>query len=126
MKPTKPLTNQERVVILQAKTGKSYDHIADLEREHFGSNRLTRMLEYFRTKINPTGSFDNKYDDYLLQIWDDLQTPAGGPGGIGSPIGLLIALTQGQSPPEYIPPVNISSGGLITTVPAITYSQDIT
>lgn len=133
-KPDKPLTNQQRVEILSAYNGVANRYLADQEQFHFGatSQKPRRLRELFPAKLDGdvfNGAFDDIYDDYLLALWDEMQepaVPAGGPGGPGSPIGLLLALTQAQEGAEAAPAaVNISSGQLITTIPAVTYANDV-
>lgn len=93
----KPLTNMQRILILQAKQNGGSNYLSDLEREHFGTNARSRMRPYMHQYVQAMdGAFDDVYDDYLLYLWDQIQNPipVGGTGGPGSPIGLLLALTQ--------------------------------
>lgn len=82
--PLKPLSNRERIQILQEYLGSSKEYLSDLEKEHFQITSYfpREMREKFKAKISNvyTGSFDSKYDDYLLVLWQENQ----GAGGAGN------------------------------------------
>lgn len=96
-KPDKPLTNVERVEILQVQENSTNQYLQDLEVKHFGDNRNTTLRAKFETVIALADSFRESYDDYLLYLWDQQQAAE----------------------------INISSGSLITSVPVLTYAEDI-
>lgn len=100
-KPDLPLTNIQRILILQQYESRSDRFLSDLERVHFNTNARSEMRPLMAPKVSNTdGAFDDVYDEYLLALWDELNAGSapevGGPGGDGSPIGLLFALTQQQ------------------------------
>lgn len=89
---SKPLSNEDRILILQMATGKPWEYLSDLEMEYFGvtSYYANEMRDIFRARIGDpyAENFNNVYDEYLLDLYQDLIVPP------GIPTGLLLALTQ--------------------------------
>jgi len=95
-RPNKPLTNTQRILILQEKLGGGSDYISDLEKDHFGFSSRSMMRAFMGAYVQAKNdNFDSVYDDYLLYLWDQLNTtpPVVGGDNTGRPMGLLLALT---------------------------------
>ena len=92
-RPNKPLTNTQRILILQARTTALSGYLADLEKIHFNTTARSEMRGYMNNYVQAIdGSFQDVYDDYLLYLWDELNAPVTPPGGVGErgvPIGLM-------------------------------------
>jgi len=87
-----PLSNEDRIFILQFATSSGARYITELERLHFGvtSYYTNEMREKMRYRVNDpyAENFNAIYDEYLLDLYADLLVPP------GIPTGLLLALTQ--------------------------------
>jgi len=90
-------TNQWRIEKLQILTGLNTRYHADLQRAHFGTNRLSEMRERI-IQLRPSFSskryepWEKFYNDYLEMAAYDVQNPAfTGPVNIlaGQPIGFM-------------------------------------
>ena len=88
-----PLSNEDRIFILQLATGSSARYITQLERIYFGVTSYYRneMREKMRARVGDpyAENFDAIYDEFLLSLYQDLINQ-----NSGQPVGLLLALTQ--------------------------------